>query len=204
MATTSKRISQLPLYTNQQFNPLWMTCVIPANFAALDTPEYPDTFKVPLSTLVNSLKDVSMNGQLTVLKTVSAACPVIIGTTTNRSGIFIYRGFSQTNTVTVLSQDTNAQQLLTIGVGKSWFFKVFIIGVNSSNQSTSIEFIGLIRRNSLGTVELVGTPTKIIHSRNDITTDAFVEDDNSDLRSIKISAKGSSYNWTARLDIVEV
>jgi hypothetical protein len=201
MATTSKRISQLPLYTNQQFNPVWMTCVIPANFTSLDNTEYPDTFKVPLSSLVMSLKDVSLNGQLTVLKTVSAASSVIIGETSNRSIIFTYKGTSTSNNQFIdLTTDSNSIQYLTIGFNKSWFFKVFLIGVNTSNQSTNIELIGLIRRNSSGTVQLVGTTTKIIYSRDDINTDAQIVAD----ETIKIQTKGTGYKWTARMDIVEV
>jgi hypothetical protein len=209
MATSSKRISQFTLYTNQQFDPAWLTCMIPANFTSVGEPEYPDTFKVPLSSLVMSLRDVSSNGQLTVLKTISAACPVIIGETNNRSGIFIYKGTSPSNSEFFnLQRDSNASSFLTIGVGKSWFFKIFVIGVNSNgNQSTNIEFIGLIRRNLQGNVELVGTTTKIIHSRDDILTDAEILADNSNSKTITIRAKGGTsaipYSWTARMDIVQ-
>jgi hypothetical protein len=204
MATTSKRISQLPLYTNQQFNPAWLTCVIPANFASIDNSEYPDTFKVPVSSLVMSLQDASLNGQLTVLKTVSAASSVIIGETSNRSIIFTYKGTSPSTDFVDLASDSNSQQYLTIGFNKSWFFKIFIIGVNTSNQSTNMEFIGLIRRNSSGTVQLVGTTTKIIYSRDDINTDAQILADDSISKTIKIQTKGTGYKWTARMDIVEV
>jgi hypothetical protein len=203
MATTSKRISQLPLYTNQQFNPVWLTCTIPANFASLDNQEYPDTFKVPVSSIMMSLQDASLNGQLTVLKTVSASCPVIIGEINNRTVIFTFKGTSPSTNFVDLVADSNSQQYLTIGVNKSWFFKIFIIGVNSSNQSTNIEFIGLVRRNSTGTVEIVGTTTKIIYSRDDTSTDADVIVDDSVNKTIKIQAKGTGYSWTARMDIVQ-
>jgi hypothetical protein len=204
MATTSKRISQLTLYTNQQFNPAWLTCTIPANFASVDNQEYSDTFKVSLSSLVMSLQDVSMNGQLTVLKTVSAACPVFIGDSDSRTGIFTFKGTSPSTSFIDLVADTNSQQYLTIGINKSWFFKVFIIGVNSVNQSTNIEFIGLIKRSSNGTVEIVGTTTKIIYSREDISTDANVTINDDVAKTIKIQAKGAGYKWTARMDIVQV
>jgi hypothetical protein len=205
MSTTSKRISQLPLYTNTQFNPAWMSCVIPANFNSLDNAEYPDTFKVSLSSVVMSLQDVSLNGQLTVLKTLSASCPVLIGDTRNKTGIFIYRGISNTSTTfTNLASDLNSQQYLTIGVNRSWFFKIFVIGVNSSNLSTNIEFIGLLKRNSSGNVSLVGTPTKIIHSRDDIQSDSEIFANNGIEKTIDIRVKGSGYSWTARMDIVQV
>jgi hypothetical protein len=204
MAATSKRISQLPSYTNQQFNRAWLTCTIPANFASVDNQEYPDTFKVPVSSIVMSLQDVSMNGQLTVLKTVSAACPVFIGDTDSRTGIFTFKGTSPSTNFIDLVADTNSQPYLTIGVNKSWFFKVFIIGVNSSNQSTNIEFIGLIKRNSVGNVGIVGTTTKIIYSREDISTDANVTVDDGVAKTIKIQTKGVGYKWTARMDIVQV
>lgn len=54
MAITSKRISQLPLYTNEKFNPAWLTCTFPANFSSFDSTEYPDTFKVPMSSVMMS------------------------------------------------------------------------------------------------------------------------------------------------------
>jgi hypothetical protein len=179
--------------------------MIPANFASLDNAEYPDTFKVPVSSLMMSLKDVSLNGQLTVLKTVSAASSFLIGETTNRTGIFTYKGTSTSNDQFIdLTTDSNSIQYVTLGVNKSWFFKVFLIGVNNSNQSTNIELIGLIRRTSSGTVQLVGTTTKIIYSRDDTLTDAQILADDSVSKTIKIQTKGTGYKWTARMDIVEV
>jgi hypothetical protein len=145
-----------------------------------------------------------MNGQLTVLKTVSAACPVFIGDSDSRTGIFTFKGTSPSTSFIDLVADTNSQQYLTIGINKSWFFKVFIIGVNSVNQSTNIEFIGLIKRSSNGTVEIVGTTTKIIYSREDISTDANVTINDDVAKTIKIQAKGAGYKWTARMDIVQV
>jgi hypothetical protein len=209
MATTSKRISQLPLYTNQQYNPAWLTCTFPANFTGFDSPEFPDTFKVPISAVMMSMRDAAFSGQLTVLKTLSAAGPVVIGESKNKSYVFIYKGTSNSTVEVPLTKPQNASSLLLMPVNTSWFFKVFVIGRSSnSTASTNIEFIGLIKRNISGTVSLVGTTTKMIHSREDLSTDASLEaNDVEGEKTLNIKVKGGSllnpYTWTARVDIVE-
>lgn len=213
MATTSKRISELTPYVKAQFDPNWQTCILPANFFDINSPgqAFPDTFKVSVSSLAMNFKDGYYTGVLTVLKTLSADAPFLLGTNNNRSGTFIYKATTINDSFyTPLVPDVNAISYLTMSLGKSWFFKVFIIGVNNiSNYSTNIEFTGLIKRNSTGTVSIVGIPTKMIHSREDLNTDAFIEaDDTNTGKTLKINVKGGStgspYNWTAKLDIVEI
>lgn len=209
MATTSKRISQLPLYTNQQFAPAWLTCTFPANFSSSENPEFPDTFKVPITSIMMSMKDAAFSGQLTVLKTLSSAGPVVIGESKNKSYVFIHKGTSNSLTEVSLTKPQNVSNLLLIPVNTSWFFKAFVIGRSStSTSSTNIEFIGLIKRNSSGTVSLVGTTTKMIHSREDLSTDASISaNDVEGEKTLEIRVKGGTtlepYSWTARVDIVE-
>ncbi len=209
MATTSKRISELPLYTNQQYNPAWLTCRIPANFYSTD-PVFPDTFQVPITSLMMSMGDGGFSGNVSILKNLKVGGPVVLGeeNSKNKSYIFIYKGTSYSTSEVSLTKPQNS--LLTIPNNTSWFFKVFVIGksTDSTASSTNIEFIGLIKRNNLGTVSLVGTTTKMIHSRENLSTDAFLEaDDSTGEKTIKIKVKGGSisspYVWTARVDIVE-
>lgn len=214
MATTSKRISELTPYVKVQFDPNWQTCVIPANFADITSPnqQFPDTFKVTMSAMALNFKDGAYSGVLTVLKTLSADAPLLLGTNTNRSATFVYKAQSISEEFyTTLVTEPHYALYTTIPIGKSWFFKVFIIGVsNTNNQSTNIEFTGLIKRNSsTGDVSIVGVPTKIIHSREDLNTDAIIEADNTNTGktlSIKVKGGGSltPYNWTARVDIVQI
>ena len=212
MATTSKRISELTPYIKAQFDPNWQTCTLPANFANIENLQYPDTFKVSMSSMALNFKDGFYSGVLTVLKTLSADAPFLLGNTTNRSGTFIYKGTTlDSNFYTQLTTDLNTSQYITIPIGKSWFFKIFIIGVNPiQNKSTNIEFTGLIKRdNMIGAVSIIGVPTKMIHSREDLNTDATIEADDTLLgKTLKINVKGgtsgSPYNWTAKLDIVQI
>lgn len=214
MATTSKRISELTPYTKPQFDINWQTCIIPANFVDVDSPSqaYPDTFKVSMSSMALNFKDGFYSGVLTVLKTLSADAPFLLGSTTNRTGTFIYKATTtDTEFFIPLTTSSNTTPYVTLSVGTSWFFKVFIIGVNTNqNKSTNIEFTGLIKRDSsVGDVSIVGIPTKIIHSREDITTDAIIEADNASIgKTLSIKTKGGTssepYNWTAKLDIVQI
>jgi hypothetical protein len=214
MATTSKRISELTPYVKAQFDSNWQTCVLPANFVDVEDPggQYPDTFKVAVSSLALNFKDGYYSGVLTVLKTLSADAPFLLGTTTNQSGTFIYKATTTTaDFYTSLTTDSNTLPYTVLPFGKSWFFKAFIIGVDTvQNKSTNIEFTGLIKRDSsVGSVSIVGTPTKMIHSREDLTTDATIEADNIETaKTLKINVKGGSpsapYNWTAKLDIVQI
>jgi hypothetical protein len=214
MATTSKRISELKPYTNPQFDINWQSCILPANFVDVGSPNqaYPDTFKVSMSSMALNFKDGFYSGVLTVLKTLSADAPFLLGSTTNRTGTFIYKTTTDnTDFFVPLSTSLDAKPYITLPIGASWFLKVFIIGVNTTeNKSTNIEFTGLIKRNSSdGTVSIVGTPTKIIHSREDLTTDATLEaDDTNTGKTLSIKTKGGTvshpYKWTAKLDIVQI
>jgi hypothetical protein len=212
MATTSKRISDLNLYTNTQHSPTWYTCILPANFASAIDPLYPDTFKVPVSSLMMSIKDASFAGDVTFLKSVSADAPLYLGSKTQRSAIFIFKGTSNQSANKINLLNSNNSNELIIPVNSTWFFKSFTIGVSKTNQCTAIEHIGIVQRYSDGNVRLVpdiGEPsTKIIHTRTDVTTDAFIEVNNSvDKKTIDIKVLGgslsNSYNWTSRLDIVQ-
>lgn len=214
MATTSKRISELTPYVKAQFDPNWQTCIIPANFVDVADPSglYPDTFKVSVSSLALNFKDGFYSGVLTVLKTLSADAPFLLGTPTNQSGTFIYKAVTTTTDFyTSMSTDSNSIPYTTLSIGKSWFFKAFIIGVDLVlNKSTNIEFTGLIKRDSnTGDVSIVGVPTKMIHSREDLTTDATIEADNTNTgKTLRMNVKGGSpsnpYRWTAKLDVVQI
>jgi hypothetical protein len=214
MATTSKRISELTPYVKAQFDPNWQSCILPANFVDIDSPNqaYPDTFKVSVSSLALNFKDGFYSGVLTVLKTLSADAPFLLGSTKNRTGTFIYKGTTTgAEFFTPLTTGLDSIPYVTMAVGTSWFFKVFIIGVNTNqNKSTNIEFTGLIKRDNIaGDVSIVGIPTKIIHSREELSTDAVIEADNTLLgKTLAIRAKGGTsftpYNWTAKLDIVQI
>lgn len=214
MATTSKRISELTPYLKAQFDPNWQTCIIPANFVDIDSPNqaYPDTFKVSMSSMALNFKDGFYSGVLTVLKTLSADAPLLLGSSKNITGTFIYKGTTNgTEFFLPLTTSLNSTPYTTLSIGTSWFFKVFIIGVNIvQNKSTNIEFTGLIKRDNItGDVSIVGVPTKIIHSREDLSSDAIIEADNTNLgKTLTIKTKGGTvsvpYNWTAKLEIVQI
>jgi len=226
MATTSKRISQLTTFTKTQHDPLWQSCVVPANFNDLTAPEYPDTYKVPLSDMFLNIKDASFSGDVTFKKPINVqSSPILMGTTTttggnttkdrNQSNSFIFKGTTVGNPVisyVTLTSDANSLQYLQIQVGSSWFFKLFVIGISSkqASNSTSVEFNGIIRNNNLNEVTFVGTPSKMIHSRDNISTDVRIEPSNTlGNKTILIKADGGTdindtYNWTGRLDIVQV
>jgi len=214
MATTSKRISQLTTFTKTQHDPLWQSCVVPANFNDLTAPEYPDTYKVPLSDMFLNIKDASFSGDVSFKKPISVQnSPILMGNPTekNQSNSFIFKGTTVGNSVT-LTSDANSKQYLLMNTRTSWFFKLFVIGISNKqlSNSTSVEFTGIIRNNTLGEVTFVGTPSKMIHSRDNINTDVTIAA-NSIVgdRTIKINAVGGTdtsdtYTWTARLDIVQV
>jgi len=214
MATTSKRISQLTTFTKTQHDPLWQSCVVPANFNDLTDPEYPDTYKVPLSDMFLNIKDASFSGDVSFKKPISVQnSPILMGNPTekNQSNSFIFKGTTVGNSVTLTSDD-NSKQYLLMNTRTSWFFKLFVIGISNKqlSNSTSVEFTGIIRNNTLGEVTFVGTPSKMIHSRDNINTDVTIAA-NSIVgdRTIKINAVGGTdtsdtYTWTARLDIVQV
>jgi len=214
MATTSKSISQLTLFQKAQHDALWNSCVVPANFNDLDVPEYPDTYKVPMSSLFLSIKEASFSGEVEFKKPINVQnSPILMGNPTekNQSNSFILKGTTIGNTIT-LSRDVNSEKYLQIQVGSSWFFKLFVIGISSRalSNSTSVEFNGLIRNSTLGEVSFVGTPSKIIHSRDNINTDVLIEADNRvGYKTLQVKAVGGTditdqYHWTARLDIVQV
>lgn len=214
MATTSKRISQLTQFTKTQHDPLWQSCVVPANFNDLTAPEYPDTYKVPLSDMFLNIKDASFSGDVSFKKPISVQnSPILMGASTekNQSNSFIFKGTTVGNSVT-LTSDANSQPYLLMNNSTSWFFKLFVIGISNKqfSNSTSVEFTGIIRNNTLGEVTFVGTPSKMIHSRDNINTDAIIEADNRvGYKTIKINAVGGTdvndtYSWTARLDIVYI
>lgn len=214
MATTSKRISQLKLFEKAQHDSLWQSCVVPANFNDLDVPEYPDTYKVPMSSLFLSIRKASFDGSVVFKNEVNFQnVPIVFGNPLekNQSNSFILKGTTVGNSV-YLNRDSTSEKYLQIQVGSSWFFKLFVIGVSSRqlSNSTSVEFNGLIRNSGLGEVTFVGTPSKIIHSRDNINTDAIIEADNRvGYKTIQVKVFGGTdtadtYNWTARLDIVQV
>ena len=214
MATTSKRISQLALFEKTQHDSLWQSCVVPANFNDLNVPEYPDTYKVPMSSLFLSIRKASFDGSVVFKNEVNFQnVPIVFGNPLekNQSNSFILKGTTIGNSV-YLNRDSTSEKYLQIQVGSSWFFKLFVIGVSSRqlSNSTSVEFNGLIRNSGLGEVTFVGTPSKIIHSRDNINTDAIIEADNRvGYKTIQVKVFGGTdpadtYNWTARLDIVQV
>lgn len=218
MATTSKRISQLTTFTKTQHDPLWQSCVVPANFNDLTTPEYPDTYKVPLSDMFLNIKDASFSGDVSFKKPISVQnSPILMGNPTekNQSNSFIFKGTTIGNPVissVTLTSDANSQPYLLMNSSTSWFFKLFVIGISNKqvSNSTSVEFTGIIRHSGLGEVTFVGTPSKMIHSRDNINTDVTIAASSvvGD-KTIKINAFGGidtseKYSWTARLDIVQV
>ena len=214
MATTSKRISQLTQFTKTQHDPLWQSCVVPANFNDLTAPEYPDTYKVPLSDMFLNIKDASFSGDVSFKKPISVQnSPILMGNPTekNQSNSFIFKGTTIGNTVP-LTSDANSKQYLLMNTRTSWFFKLFVIGISNKqlSNSTSVEFTGIIRNNSVGEVTFVGTPSKMIHSRDNINTDVTIAASSvMGDTTIKINAVGGTdtsdtYTWTARLDIVQV
>ena len=212
MASSSRRISELKLYTNTQFASGWQSAVIPSNYFT-DIPDYPDTYKVPISSVALNFRDGAFYGQLTVLGALSAHAPVYYGTTTNRTLTFVTKAVSNTTTQPTLLEPTDKTSSMVLPIGKSWFFKIFIIGVSntSSRRSTNIEFSGLIRRDDAPApndkISIVGIPTKIIHSREDLTTDAFIEANNLtkkiDIKVYGGGTSGETYNWTGKLDLVQ-
>jgi hypothetical protein len=213
MATSSKRISELNLFTKTQHNPIWYTCILPANFASDIDPQYPDTFKVAMSSLMMSIQDASFSGDVTFLKSVSADAPLYLGSKTQRSAIFIFKGISNQTTNKVTLTNTNNTNELIIPINSTWFFKSYTIGVSKTNQCTSIEHVGIVQRLSDGNIYMspnIGEPsTKIIHVRSESTSDAFIEVNNLDTKkTIDIKVIGgslsNSYTWTTRLDIVQV
>jgi hypothetical protein len=129
----------------------------------------------------------------------------------NQSNSFIFKGTTIGNSV-YLNRDLNSEKYLQIQVGFSWFFKLFVIGVSSRqlSNSVSVEFNGIIRNSGLGEVTFVGTPSKMIHSRDNINTDVIIEADNRvGYKTIQVKVFGGTdtsdtYNWTGRLDIVQV
>lgn len=213
MASSSRRISELKLYTNVQFASGWQSAVIPANYFT-DIPDYPDTYKVPMSSVALNFKDGAFSGHLTILGTLSANAPVFYGTLTNRTLTFVTKGTSTSSTNPVLMVPTDPTSSMVLPIGKSWFFKVFLIGVSNqtSRKSTNIEFTGLMRRDNApaptDTMSIIGIPTKIIHSREDLTTDATIEANNITKKlDIKVygggNTPGETYGWTAKVDIVQ-
>ena len=218
MATTSKRISQLTQFTKTQHDPLWQSCVVPANFNDLTAPEYPDTYKVPLSDMFLNIKDASFSGDVSFKKPISVQnSPILMGNPTekNQSNSFIFKGTTVGNPVissVTLTSDANSQPYLLMNASTSWFFKLFVIGISNKqlSNSTSVEFTGIIRNNTLGDVTFVGTPSKMIHSRDNINTDVTIEASSAaGDKTIKIKAFGGTetsetYSWTARLDIVYI
>jgi hypothetical protein len=212
MASSSRRISELKNYTNVQFASGWQSAVIPANYFT-DIPDFPDTYKVPISSVALNFKDGAFSGHLTVLGTLSANAPVFYGTTTNRTITFVTRGVSNSSSTSTTLEPTDRTSSMVLPIGKSWFFKVFIIGVSNqtSRKSTNIEFTGLIRRDDApapnDAISIVGIPTKIIHSREDLTTDATIEA-NSITKKLDIKVRGGgvggeTYGWTSRVDLVQ-
>lgn len=211
MASSSRRISELKLYTNTQFASGWQSAVVPANYFT-DIPDYPDTYKVPISSVALNFKDGAFYGQLTVLGALSANAPVYYGSITNRTITFVCRGDSASTTSPALLVPTDATSDLELSIGKSWFFNVFIIGVSNqqARNSVNIEFKGLIRRDDApaptDTISIVGVPTKIIHSREDLRTNAIIEANNV-TKKLDIKTFGGSetetYNWTARVDLIQ-
>lgn len=211
MASSSRRISELKTYTNVQFASGWQSAVIPANYFT-DVPDYPDTYKVPISAVALNFKDGAFSGQLTVLGTLSANAPVFYGTFTNRTITFVTKGTTINATTPVTLIPTDNTSSLVVPIGSSWFFKVFIIGVSnlSTRQSTNIEFTGMIRRDNApapaDTISIVGYPTKIIHSRENLLTNATVQSNNV-TKKLDIIVYGGggveSYNWTAKVDLVQ-
>jgi hypothetical protein len=186
--------------------------VIPVNYFT-DIPDYPDTYKVPISSVALNFKDGAFSGHLTVLGTLSANAPVFYGTTTNRTITFVTRGVSNSSSTSTTLEPTDRTSSMVLPIGKSWFFKVFIIGVSNqtSRKSTNIEFTGLIRRDNApapnDTISIVGIPTKIIHSREDLTTDATIEA-NSITKKLDINVlgggvSGETYGWTSRVDLFQ-
>ena len=213
MASSSRRISELKLYTNTQFASGWQSAVIPTNYFT-DIPDYPDTYKVPISAVAMNFQDGAFGGHLTILRTLSANAPVYYGTQTNRTVTFVTKGTSTDSATPALLTPTDVTSNMELPIGKSWFFKIFIIGVSSlvDRKSTNIEFTGLIRRDNApapsDTISIIGVPTKIIHSRDDLTTDATIEANSITKKlDIKVSgggnAPGETYGWTARIDLVQ-
>jgi hypothetical protein len=211
MPSSSRRISELKNYTNVQFASGWQSGIIPINYFT-DIPDYPDTYKVPISSVALNFKDGAFSGQLTVLGTLSANAPVYYGTFNNRTITFVTKGTSTSTAESLTLVPTDNTSSMVVPIGKSWFFKVFIIGVSNltSRKSTNIEFTGLIRRDDApapsDTISIVGIPTKIIHSRDDLTTNASIEANNITKKlDIKVFGGGGAetYGWTARIDLVQ-
>lgn len=211
MASSSRRISELKLYTNTQFASGWQSAVIPSNYFT-DTPDYPDTYKVPMSSVALNFRDGAFYGQLTVIGAVSAHAPVYYGTLSNRAITFVCKGDSASTSSPSLLIPTAVTSSMVLPIGKSWFFNVFIIGVSNTQgrNSVNIEFKGLLRRDDAPAptdkISIVGIPTKIIHSRNDLTTDAIIEA-NDVTKQLDIKVFGGSptetYNWTAKIDLIQ-
>lgn len=211
MASSSRRISELKTYTNVQYASGWHSAVFPSNYFT-DIPDYPDTYKVPMSAVALNFKDAACGGVLTVLGGLSANAPVFYGTFNNRTITFVLKGVTSNSTSYMPLLRTDHYSTLELPIGKSWFFKVFIIGVSnmSSRESTNIEFTGLILRDNApapsDTISIIGVPTKIIHSRQNLTTNATVEANSVDKTlNIKVVGGGGveSYNWTAKVDLVQ-
>jgi hypothetical protein len=210
MANSSKRISELNLYSNTQFAPAWQTAVVPVNFVT-DELGYPDTFKVPMSSIALNLKDGAFSGRLTVLGSLSANAPLIQGGVYNNSTTFIIKATTN-NTLDYLSMEpTDIHSSLEIPIGVSSFFKIYLIGVSSSiqRQSTTIEFTGLLRRDNAPSpsdaISIVGTPIKTVHSRENLTTDAKIEANNITKRfDIKVIGgnENENYHWTGKIELI--
>jgi hypothetical protein len=199
MATASKKISQLPPYIGNAFN----TGVIPANFGTFDNP---DTFKIALSTVFLNLPYAEIKNDLTVDGTLYAETPVIFGDATYVSEILILRGSATGTTLTTLLTKDGAD--MTLNLGDSWNYKIHLIGRSSasSRDTAFFEFSGSVKRRSTsGSItELVGTPTKIIHARDNTSVDANVVVDSPNFFRIKVNgATGETYFWTAQANLIK-
>lgn len=137
------------------------------------------------------------------------------------TGTKITKDFSQTSTLLLRTQTTNntvtemfldeigGSQRMILPNDTTWTFRILVTArrTDVNNQSAAYQFLGAIDRNaSAGTTALVAAASKTVIAENVGGWDCNVNADttNGALRIQVTGVNGSTINWAARVELVEV
>lgn len=100
-----------------------------------------------------------------------------------------------------------ADQLLTIGIGRTLTFDILIVGrsdASGGNESAGYRITGVIE-NAGGTTAFIGTPSVTTLGEDDAALDVqVVADDVNDALLIQVKGNGETTRWVANVRTVEV
>lgn len=100
-----------------------------------------------------------------------------------------------------------ADQLLTIGIGRTLTFDILIVGrsdASGGNELAGYRITGVIE-NAGGTTAFIGTPSVTTLGEDDAALDVqVVADDVNDALLIQVKGNGETTRWVANVRTVEV